>query len=116
MSPAWELRLWLLVYVVLLGGMVGWSIYDQWRWSPSGTPEEVVRHLQGHARVMRYCLIVFAGVVLSGMIRWVYGALCRALDTAKNEERALQQMDAQALQDLYTRLEVQDDIDDGRDA
>jgi hypothetical protein len=116
MSPAWELRLWLLVYVVLLGGMVGWSLYDQWSWSPSGTPEEVVRHLQWHARVMRYCLIVFAGVVLSGMTCWVYGALCRALDTAKHEESAMHQMDAQALQDLYIRLESKDDVDHDREA
>ena len=114
MSPAWELRLWLLVYVVLLGGMVGWSIYDHLLWPTGGTPEEVVRHLQRHTRLLRYGIIVFAGVVLSGMTRWVYGALCRALDTATHEESAMQQMDAQALQDLYTRLPAKDDVDHSR--
>ena len=58
---------------------------------------------------------VFAGVVLSGMTSWVYWALCGALDTAKNEECALQQMDAQTLQDLYTRLEFKHDVDRGQD-
>jgi len=50
------------------------------------------------------------------MTRWVYWALCEALDTAKHEDSAIEQMDAQALQDLYTRLEATDDIDHGRDA
>jgi hypothetical protein len=116
MSSAWELRLWLLVSIVLLGGMVGWSIDDQWSWSPSGTPAEVVRHLQGHARVMRYCLIVCAGVVLSGMTRWVYGALCRALDPAQYEVCAIQPRDTQALRDFCTRRDAEDDVDDDWDA
>jgi hypothetical protein len=110
MSLAWELRLWLLVSVVLLGGMVGWSLSDQWRWSPSGTPEEVVRHLQRHARVMQYGIIVCAGVVLCGMTRWVYGALCRALVPAQHEVCALQPRDAQALQDFCTRRDAEDDL------
>jgi len=41
--------------------------------------------------------------------------LCRALDTAKNKERAIQQMDAQALLDLCTSLEAKDDVDHGRE-
>jgi hypothetical protein len=116
MSPAWELRLWLLVYVVLLGGIVGWSIYDQWSWSLSGTPEEVVRHLQRHARVMQYGIIVFAGMVLCGMTRWVYWALCRALAPTKHEVYALQPRDAQALRDFCTRREAEYDVDDDWDA
>jgi hypothetical protein len=116
MSPAWELRLWLLVYVVLLGGIVGWSIYDQWSWSLSGTPEEVVRHLQRHARVMQYGIIVFAGMVLCGMTRWVYWALCRALAPTKHEVYALQLRDAQALRDFCTRREAEYDVDDDWDA
>jgi hypothetical protein len=110
-----ELRVWLILGVGLLGVMLGWIIYDHLLWPTRGTPEEVVRHLQRHARLMRYGIGVFAVVVLSGMTRWVYWALCGALDTAKNEECALQQMDAQALQDLYIRLESKDDVDHGRD-
>jgi hypothetical protein len=115
MAPARELRLWLLVYVVLLGGMVGWSIYDQWSWSPSGTPEEVERHLQRHARVMQYGILVFAGVVLCGMTRWVYWALCRALAPAKHEVGAIQSRDVQALQDFCTRRDAEDDVDGRED-
>jgi hypothetical protein len=110
-----ELRVWLLLGVGLLGVMLGWIIYDHLFWPTGGTPEEVVRHLQRHARLTRYFLVVFAGVVLSGMTRWVYWALCGALDTAKNEECALQQMDAQTWQDLYTRLESKYDVDRGQD-
>ena len=65
---------------------------------------------------MKYGLMVCAGAVLSGMTRSVYWALCEALDTAKHEDSAIEQMDAQALQDLYTRPEATDDIDHGRDA
>jgi hypothetical protein len=84
-----ELRVWLLLGVGLLGVMLSWSIYDYILWPTGGTPEEVVRHLQRHTRLMRSCIGVCAGVVLSGMTRWVYWALCRALDTAKNEACAL---------------------------
>jgi hypothetical protein len=111
-----ELRVWLLLGVGLLGVMLGGIIYDHLRWPTGGTPEEVMRHLQRHTRLMRYFLVVFAGVVLSGVTRWVSWALCGALDTAKHEERAIQQMDAQALQDLYTRLEAKDDGDHDWDA
>ena len=111
-----ELRLWLLVSVVLLGVMLGWSIYDQFRWPTGGTPEEVVRYLQRHARVMKYGVIVFAGVVLCGMTRWVYWALCRALDPAKYEVCALQPRDAQALRDFCTRRDAEYDVDHDWDA
>jgi hypothetical protein len=116
MSSNRALRVWLLLGVGLLVVMLGWLIYDHLLWPTGGTPEEVVRHLQHHTQLLRYCFIVFAGVVLSGMTCWVYGALCRALDTAKHEESAMQQMDAQALQDLYIRLESKDDVDHGRNA
>jgi hypothetical protein len=98
-----ELRVWLLLGVGLLGGMLGWILYDHLRWPTGGTPEEVVRHLQHHTRLMRYFIIVFAGVVLSGMTRWVYWALCRALAPAKHEVYALQPRDAQDLRDFCTR-------------
>jgi len=58
-------------------------------------------------------MVVLAGMVASWIIRWVYWALCRALDTVKHEERASQQMDAQALLDLYTSLEAKDAVDQG---
>jgi hypothetical protein len=108
--------MWLLVSVVLLGVMLGWSIYDQCRWSPGGTPEEVVRHLQRHARLMRYYVVVFAGVVLCGITRWLYGALCRALAPAKHEVYARQPRDAQALRDFCTRRVAEYDVDDDWDA
>jgi len=110
-----ELRVWLLLGVGLLGVMLGWLLYDHLLWPTGDTPLEVVRHLQRHARLTRYGIGVFAGVVLSGMTRWVYWALCGALDTAKNEECAFQQTDAQALQDLYTRLESKYDVDQDQD-
>ncbi len=111
-----ELRVWLIVGVGLLAVMLGWSIADQLLCSTGGTQEEVVRHLQRHTRLVRSFLVVFAGVVISGMTRWVYWALCSALDTAKNEEHALQQMDAQALLDFGTRQEAKDGVDHGQEA
>src|SRR2546427_8563764 len=102
-----ELRGWLILGVGLLGVMLGWLLYDYLFWSPGGTPEKVVRHVQRHTRLLRYFLVVFAGVVvLCGMTRWVYWALCTALDTVKNEERATKQMDTQTVRDLCTRLEA----------
>ena len=111
-----ELRVWLIVGVGLLAVMLGWSIADQLLCSTGGTQEEVVRHLQRHTRLVRSFLVVFAGVVISGMTRWVYWALCRALDPAKYEECAIQQMDTQALLDICTRREAEYDVDHGRDA
>jgi len=111
-----ELRVWLILGVGLLGVMLGWILYDYFFWSPGGTPEEVVRHLQHHARLMRYFIVVFAGVVISGMTRWVYWALCRALDTVQHEERAIQQMDAQALLDLSTSRDATYGVDHGQEA
>ena len=116
MSPARELRVRLLVSVVLLGGMLGWIIYDQRSWAPGGTPEEVLRHVQRHTRLMRSCIVVFACVVISGMTRWVYWALCRALDPAKYEECAIQQMDTQALLDLSTSRDATYGVDHGQEA
>jgi hypothetical protein len=98
------------------GGMLGWLLYDHLRWSPGGTPEEVVRHLQRHVRLMRYYIVVFAGVVLCGMTRWVYWALCRALAPAKHEAYARQQRDAQALWDFRTRRGAEYDVDDDWEA
>ncbi len=103
-----ELRVWLILGVGLLGVMLGWILYDYLCWSPGGTPEEVVRHVQRHARLMRSCIGVCAGVVIIGMTRWVYWALCSALDTAKHEERAIQQMDTQVLRDFMAGLETED--------
>ena len=59
---------------------------------------------------------VFAGVVLCGMTRWVYWALCRALDTVQHEERAIQQMDTQALLDLSTSRDATYGVDHGQEA
>ena len=111
-----ELRVWLIVGVGLLWVMLGWIIYDQILWPTGSTPEEVLRHVQRHTRLMRSCIVVFACVVISGMTRWVYWALCRVLDPAKYEECAIQQMDTQALLDICTRREAEYDVDHGRDA
>lgn len=110
-----ELRMWLLLGIGLVGVMLSWILYDHLLWPTGSTPEEVVRQGQRHTRLMRYVIVVVAGVMIIGMTRWVYWALCGTLDTAKNEECALQQMDAQTLQDLYTRLESKYDVDRGQD-
>jgi hypothetical protein len=116
MSSTKELRMWLLLGVGLLGVMLGWILYDYLLWPTGGTPEEVVRHVQHHARFMRYFIGVCAGVGLIGMTRWVYGALCRALDPAKYEVCAIQPRDTQDLRDFCTRRDAEDDVDDDWDA
>ena len=107
-----ELRGWLLVSLVLLGVLLAWSLVAPFLWPTGGTSEEGMRHLQRHARLLRYGLGVCAGVVLCGMTRWVYWALCRALAPAKHEVCALQSRDAQALWDFCTRRDTEDDSDD----
>jgi hypothetical protein len=107
-----ELRGWLLVSLVLLGVLRAWGLVDPVLWPTRGTPEEMVRHLQRHARFLRYGLGVFAGVVLCGMTRWVYWALCKALAPAKHEVCALHPRDAQALRDFCTRGNAEDTEDD----
>jgi hypothetical protein len=116
MSSNKELRVWVIVGVGLLVVMLGWLMADQLLWSTEGTPEEVGRHLQRHGRLMRYGIGVCVSVGIIGMTRWVYWALCRALDTANNEEWAIEQMDAQAWGDLCTRWETEYDVDHDRDA
>jgi hypothetical protein len=67
---------WLLLGIGLLGGRLGWILYDHLLWPIGGTPEKVVRPLQRHTRLLRYGIVVFAGVVLSGMTPLgVWGAL-----------------------------------------
>ena len=85
-----ELRVWLILGVVFLWAWLAYIIADQFLWPTGGTPEEVLHHVQRHTRLMRYCIVVFAGVVISGMTRWVYWALCKALDPAKNEACTIQ--------------------------
>jgi hypothetical protein len=116
MSSNKELRVWVVVGVGLLVVMLGWLMADQFLWPPEGTPEEIVRHLQRHARLMRYGIGVCASVGIMEMTRWVYWALCRALDTANNEAWAIEQMDAQAWRDLGTTWEAEYDVDHDGDA
>ena len=98
----------LLLRIVLLEVLLAWSLVVPFLWPSGGTPETVGRHLQHHARVMRSFLIVLAGVVLCGMTRWVYWALCRALAPAQHEVGTIQPRDAQALRDLCTRRDAED--------
>ena len=111
-----ELRGWLCLSIVFLGVLLAWSLVAPFLWPTGGTPEEGMRHLQRHARLLRYVLGVFAGVALCGMTRWVYWALCRALAPAKHEVCAFQPRDAQALRDFCTRPEAEDDVDDDWEA